>query len=48
MNIKNKNKKQNSKICEKSKIKLIFFKSFDIHFGGVGVLTERKSGTWEE
>jgi hypothetical protein len=37
-------KKKSSKICEKSKIKLIFSKSFDIHFGGVRGLRERKIG----
>jgi hypothetical protein len=48
MNMKNKTKKQSSKIsCEKSKIKIAFFKSFDICFGGVGVLRERNDGAWE-
>jgi hypothetical protein len=41
-------KKQSSKICEKWQIKLICFKSFDIHFGGVGVLRERKIGKLKE
>jgi hypothetical protein len=27
---------------------MVFSKSFVIDFGGVGVLRERKSGTWEE
>jgi hypothetical protein len=33
------------KICKK---KLIVFERFDIHFGGVGVLIEKKNGRWEE
>jgi hypothetical protein len=38
----------NMKKKKKSKINFILFESFDVHFGGVGVLRERKNETWEE
>jgi hypothetical protein len=44
-------KKQKPKIKFQNmwKIKNDFFpKSFDLDFGGVGVLRERKNGTWEK
>jgi hypothetical protein len=27
---------------------IVFFQSFDTHFGGVGVLREGKNGKWQE